>query len=504
MNWKDLLSTKKLADTDPAPSEWDFYPINPFEQDYNRIVSSAAFRRLQDKTQIFPLSKSDFVRTRLTHSIEVSTVAYQLGQMLTENVKEDKKTEQARKELKQYPDIPSVLRCAGLIHDLGNPPFGHFGEETIGNWFRENLDKVRYKDKPLREWLTPQMAADLEHFEGNAQALRLLSKAQYGGDINVSFAVISSLVKYPTTSLRFDNESDDIRLHKPGIYAAEEETFRKVAAEVGTILEDGTYCRHPLTYLMEASDDIAYATSDLEDAYRKKFFNLDSFIRYYERELDRHPDEGQQLKKARELLERLKAERDGDPSHDAAAFSRWLYYVRRWLMYVVVWKFFHEYGKIMDGTYHQELFKGTFLELFLKIIKKGAMREFVYDKEDLAPTELSGRTILSFLLDGFVTAALYWDERYQKEPVLDEDGNPILDEHGNAKVKKYSPSQEDNKYLGLLSSAYKRDYELSRTKDGEKDERYDLYLRLLMVTDHISSMTDAYARDLYRRLRGME
>ena len=485
MTWKDLLSETKLQ-TEQTDSDDEKYfskfPINPFELDYNRIVTSAAFRRLQDKTQVFPLAKSDFVRTRLTHSIEVSTIAYQLGQMLTENVKEDRKTERARKELKQYPDIPSVLRCAGLIHDLGNPPFGHFGEEAIGSWFRENLDRVEYKKKPLREWLLPQMAADLEHFEGNAQALRLLCKARYAGDINVSYAVISSLVKYPTTSLRFDKSSADIKLHKPGIYAAEEETFRKVAENVGTVLEDGTYCRHPLTYLMEASDDIAYATADLEDAYKKKLFTLDGFTRYYARELDKRPEGDPQSKRAKDILDWLEAERDGDRSRDAAAFSRWLYYVRRWLMYVVVWKFFDKYDEIMAGTYGKELFADTYHEYTLKILK-GAMKEFVYDGEDLVPTELSGHAILSFLLDGFVRAALYWDEEHYGE--------------GGA----YKPSQTDRKYLSLLPSAYKEDYQKSQTK---KDEGYDLYLRLLMVTDHISSMTDAYARDLFRHLRGVE
>ena len=520
MNWKDLLSTKKLTERDPAPGEWDFYPINPFEQDYNRIVSSAAFRRLQDKTQVFPLSKSDFVRTRLTHSIEVSTIAYQLGEMLVHSKSEYRieNIQKAREEMAQAEcqDIPSVLRCAGLIHDLGNPPFGHFGEETIGTWFQKNLDKVEYKgmslrkrlegDEPGGDALGRRMIADLEHFEGNAQALRLLCKARYAGDIDVSYAVISSLVKYPTDSvasvdfkekkLDKNRDTDDIKLHKPGVYLAEKDAFDKVSEAVGTKLADGTYCRHPLTYLMEASDDIAYATSDLEDAHKKKLFTLDEFIRYYRLALDsmdrsRYAKTDQQYKKAADLLAKLDAARESGESSDAAVFSEWLVYVRRWLMYVVAFKFSANYEAIMGGSFRQDMFQGEFLEFTLDILK-GAMREFVYDREDLAPTELSGRTILSFLLDGFVKAALYWDERYQKEPELDEDGKE--------KVKKYLPSQEDNKYLGLLSAAYKRDYKLSRTGD----ERYDLYLRLLMVTDHISSMTDAYARDLFRRLRGME
>lgn len=194
MEWASLLSKSKLGEEVAEPRDWASYPISAFEKDYNKIVSSAAFRRLQDKTQVFPLDKSDFVRTRLTHSIEVSTVARQLGIMISKNI--TRYRQQAVADCAE--DISSVLLCAGLLHDLGNPPFGHFGEAVIGEWFKDNLGKILYRsneDTPveqrhtLRSMLTPQMAADLEHFEGNAPALRLLSKARYSSDINVSVSV---------------------------------------------------------------------------------------------------------------------------------------------------------------------------------------------------------------------------------------------------------------------------------------------------------------------------
>lgn len=500
MTWDRLLSNEKLRPEPQDPDDRYFsnFPINPFELDYNRIVTSAAFRRLQDKTQVFPLAQGDFVRTRLTHSIEVSTVAYQLGQMLTENVQNAKKTERARNELKQHPNIASVLRCAGLIHDLGNPPFGHFGEEAIGSWFRENLDKVDFEGETLRSVLESyrrpgeaddansagrQMIADLEHFEGNAQALRLLCMAQHSGDINVSYAVISALVKYPTTSLEFDGKSRDIRLHKPGVHRAEEEAFRKVSEAVGTLRQGADCCRHPLTYLMEAADDIAYSTADLEDAYRKKFFTLEQFTGFFARMLEEKKQaDGEDYSFTGEMLRRLQKCADG------AAFSQWLYAVRRWLMYVVVWKFFDRYDDIMAGTYESDLFCDTYHECTLEILK-AAMVRFVYSGEELVPTELSGQTILYSLLDGFVRAVLYWD------PDLDEGGR----KPAGAK-REHSPSKTDRKYLSLLSSAFKENYRQSRTGD----RACDLYLRLLMVTDHISGMTDTYARDLFRHLRGME
>jgi len=177
MEWENLLSLKRQVEKEEEPFEFEKYPIEEFEKDYLTIVSSSAFRRLQDKTQVFPLDKSDFVRTRLTHSIEVSTIARQLGLMITEN-----KTDYLKDDFKNNPicakQIPMVLSCAGLLHDIGNPPFGHFGEVIIGDWFKNEFqkDEFTYKGKPIRELFGKQMRNDLENFEGNAQALRILSK----------------------------------------------------------------------------------------------------------------------------------------------------------------------------------------------------------------------------------------------------------------------------------------------------------------------------------------
>mgnify|MGYP000102086634 FL=1 len=166
---------------------------------------------------------------------------------------------------------PSHRSCSApaFLHDLGNPPFGHFGETVIGDWFKENLDHVKYKGQPLRSWLSAQMIADLENFEGNAQALRILLKAKHGSSLNLSKAIISTLVKYPTDSCSVDKGSADIRKHKLGFFAAEQETFEQISEAVGTTTPDKGIVRHPLTYLLEAADDIAYSTADLEDAFKK-------------------------------------------------------------------------------------------------------------------------------------------------------------------------------------------------------------------------------------------
>ena len=481
MEWAKLLSTEKLSSEPPEPDSFKEYPINAFEKDYSRIVSSAAFRRLQDKTQVFPLDKSDFIRTRLTHSIEVSTIARQLGIMISKNTTQYKPTDIAVPEDAEA--IASVLLCAGLLHDLGNPPFGHFGETVIGDWFKENLDHVKYKGQPLRSWLSEQMIADLENFEGNAQALRILLKAKHGSSLNLSKAIISTLVKYPTDSCSVDKGSADIRKHKLGFFAAEQETFEQISEAVGTTTPDKGIVRHPLTYLLEAADDIAYSTADLEDAFKKGLFTLDQFIEYYTNSYDHSKIVSHRSPEyfSDEQIQELSALRGADhtPENDSAAFKKWLTQTRQWLMYVAIYRFSCKYKEIMAGTYCGDLFEGTNHAITIDILK-GAMRKFAFDTPGILKLELSGQVILDFLLDHFVPAVLYYDSAYCTD--------------GQA------PSKADKKLLAIFSGNYKQDYQNTRTGT----ESFDLYLRLLMVTDYISGMTDSYARTLYRELSGIE
>ena len=483
MDWKQLLSDRKLAEGPARPDQFSRFPINTFELDYSNLVSSAAFRRLQDKTQVYPLDKGDFVRTRLTHSIEVSTVARQLGMMIT-----DDKSEYARAELRRYrTEIPSVLACVALLHDLGNPPFGHFGEALIGEWFRSALDRLTYKGKPLRAWLSAQMARDLEYFEGNAQALRLLAKASRGGSINLSMAVLGALLKYPTDSLHFDRKDPDIRRHKLGYFAAEEETFRTVTRTLGMQDGSGEVCRHPLTYLMEAADDIAYATADLEDALNKGLFTLDQFItRYRDTYRDQFQADGSlphgiPADYSERLLTELEALRAqaGPGRDDAALFHTWLLQARNWLMYVAVYRFGLSYDEIMAGRYQEDLFYETNHVLTLQILKD-ITAEYAYDSAGILRLELAAESIVTFLLEKYVHAVLCCDEQYQDETSR--------------------PTSSDRKYLATMPRENLLDYRRARTGD----EATDLYLRILMATDFLSGMTDGYARTLYREARGIE
>lgn len=489
MKWKKLLTESRLSNEEKEPKVFDDYYISPFERDYERIVSSAAFRRLQDKTQVFPLSKSDFVRTRLTHSIEVSTIAKQLGIMCFQNTSSychlpiDCDEQDIEKlKIQRVDDIEAILSCAGLLHDLGNPPFGHVGEEIIKEWFKDNLKKIysfKNKDeKPVSELLNKKQKADLENFEGNAQAFRILAKARYQSEINLPFSIISALIKYPT---RCNEMGENNIRHKIGCYQAEESTFLKIAKEVGTINDEGVVIRHPLAYLVEAADDIAYMTADLEDAVKSGIVSvnelLDFFQNTYESLGEKYGESKVHVDRTKEIISKLdslnKVEKD-----KTKVMSQWGTYLRRWLMYVVCWRFSRSYDNILQGTFAYDLFYDNNHSLTVKMLKK-AMSEFVFDSRIITEPEVSAQVILNFLLDKFVPAAV----RFGNDDVM---------------------TIQDKKVINLISANYISDYFKVKESDGITDEVELLYCRILMATDFISGMTDGYAKTLYKKMTGLE
>ena len=258
MEWKKLLSQKRERESANRQKAADLR--SEFEKDYHRIIGSASFRRLQDKTQVFPLDKSDFIRTRLTHSLEVASLGKSLGQNIGENILKYRRNSGFTPRMKE--DISHILECAGLIHDIGNPPFGHFGEIAIREWFGRNLPEMTFKGERVEELLSEQMKQDLYHFEGNAQALRLVTRLHYLVDehgMNLTYALLNTIIKYPVSSTEINEESVNIKDKKLGYYLADEQIFRDVTETTGT----GNN-RHPLTYILEAADDLAYKTADID------------------------------------------------------------------------------------------------------------------------------------------------------------------------------------------------------------------------------------------------
>lgn len=490
MNWKKLLSSQTQVEREKEPEYFSKYPISDLEKDYKAIVSSSSFRRLQDKTQVFPLDKSDFVRTRLTHSMEVSTIARQLGIMITRTT-ERQKPEFVSNENDESEKIPSILSCAGLLHDIGNPPFGHFGEVVIGEWFQKELGKEEfaYKGTPVKDILSQQMRRDLCHFEGNAQALRILSKIsnkETSHEINLTNGVISALIKYPVDSLHYtDNDDKDIRKHKLGYFHAEEDSFRKIAQETGTLLDNGEVARHPLAYLMEAADDIAYSTADLEDAYKKGLFTLNDFIDFFQEEIKELERLGYEVGKVRLLINDLveRKEKAEDVKTECVqeaymiAFQNWMDFVRQWFMYCVAYSFSKNYSEIMEGTYNKELIAETFHGPSMKILKR-VMKKYVYIDPEIVKLELSAQKIISVLLSDFIYAVIYYDEKGEED----------------------KQTQKNKKLCGLIPENLREDYSHAKTDD----DAGNLYLRFLMVTDYISGMTDSYAKNLYQELNGIK
>lgn len=236
MEWDKLLSsTRRRESLYKSTSD----NRSEYQKDYHRITGSASFRRLQDKTQVFPLDKSDFVRTRLTHSLEVSSLAKSLGQSICNRLIELHKDESLIAD--KAADISDVLLCAGLIHDIGNPPFGHFGETIIQEWFKRNLNKLEFDGIKLDEILNAQMIGDLCNFEGNAQALRVVSKLHNLVDengMNLTQALLNTIVKYPISSNLIDRKSGNIKDKKWGIFTRTKRYSKRLLSKLVQIRAD--------------------------------------------------------------------------------------------------------------------------------------------------------------------------------------------------------------------------------------------------------------------------
>ncbi len=472
MEWNRLLSPKREGFYGKAYVKKQGDLRSEFEKDYHRIIGSSSFRRLQDKTQVFALDKSDFIRTRLTHSLEVSSFAKSLGHNISQYLLENKIDESFTMQTRS--DICDILQCAGLIHDIGNPPFGHFGEEAIRDWFGRNMGGLKFKGKPITKILKSQMLQDFYHFEGNAQALRQVSKLHFlvnEHGMNLTFALLNTIIKYPVSSDCIRSKSGKIREKKMGYFYAEQSLYEKIARETGT---EGM--RHPLTFILEAADDIAYKTADIEDAFKKGCISYE--------------------KLKEELLLAGEKNRKGHLGIDPAAMMEHqfdnaiarkvenpqLYTVQNFLVrlqssliFCATAGFTSNYQDIMEGTYDHDLFYQTDAQWVMEALGDVAYR-YAFTSRPILQMEVSAGTILNFLLDRFVPAVLNYD------------------------TEEFLPMME-KKMVALISENYRQIYHLYAEHAVSWEER--LYLRLLLVTDFISGMTDSYAKDLYQKLNGI-
>ena len=478
MNWTELMCSDRLRSYKKGSSSSDLR--TEFEMDYHRIISSPSFRRLQDKTQVFPLDNSDFIRTRLTHSLEVSSFAKSLGQSVGAKIINEKLADDFTESTKA--DICDVLQCAGLIHDIGNPAFGHFGESAIQDWFKKNLGSLEYDGRKLADVLSEQMRQDFCNFEGNTQALRVVTKLHFLVDehgMNLTKALLATIIKYPGSSLEIarDKSAPDYSIihKKMGYFYADEENFIDIQRSCGL-----NGCRHPLTYLLEAADDIAYNTADIEDAFKKGNLNYALLKSELERTVQDTGSSGREcISDAIKMLEKYynRAVDNGYDNPDLYSVQNWIVRVQGMLITRASDAFIDNYGQIMSGSFNSDLLGASSASGLVDALSDIAYR-YVFISKPILKLEVAAASIFDFLLTGFVDAFIYYD-------------TPLWKQNRTALREKLTM---------LMSENYLRIYKFYSKDAGEEEK---LYLRLLMVTDFVCGMTDSYAKRMYQELNGI-
>jgi dGTPase len=382
MNWEQLLSLQRFGDTTKRiRKEQDEIRLG-FEVDYDRIVFSSYFRSLQDKTQVIPFSKTDFVHTRLTHSIEVSVVARSLGRLAG---KEILKRHPHLQEVHGYlpNDFGAIVAAAALAHDIGNPPFGHSGEKAIGHYFETG------EGKQFKDALTPEEYADLCHFEGNANGFKLLSESLLGapGGLRISFATLGAYMKYPKASLPF-RPTSHVADKKFGYFQSEKDFFQKLSEEMGLKDKNRTH-RHPLAFLVEAADDICYTIIDFEDGINLGWISEDYALEY--------------------LIKLVKDRMDTEKYASLQFTSQRMSYLRSLainsLIMDAVEMFLAHEEEILNGTFGYALLdKSKYKAQMDDIIAISVDK--VYHSDEVLQKEIVGYKVISTLLSAFCAAAV--------------------------------------------------------------------------------------------------
>jgi dGTPase len=440
MNWNQLINTTRLGSKNRQSTERT--PFRPeFQKDYDRLVFSSPFRRLQDKTQVFPLPGSVFVHNRLTHSLEVASIGKTLGDMVSRELLKD-----GAVDPRLINETGTIVSTACLAHDLGNPPFGHSGESALSKYFMSGKG-LGYKNSVSQaQW------QDLLHFEGNANAFRILThsfKGRRQGGFSLTYSTLASLVKYPFPS------TADPQKKKYGFFQSEAETFATVARQLGIPLIDsrrGIYARYPLVYLVEAADDIAYQLMDLEDAHKLRILETSETESLFLAFFDKNDD-------ADFFSMKESVYREVTDTNERIAFLRAIVISR--LIKETVKIFMEHQHEILEGTFSGSLIKqlkGPAGEA-MKAVQELSVKK-IYRHPDVISVELAGYNILGTLLEEFVPAVI----------------NPESDYH--------------KKLLSLIPEQYHTD-------------STSVYNKIQTVLDFVSNMTDLYAVKLYKDIKGI-
>lgn len=438
MQWNQLISDTRLGLED-LPHDSRRGSRSDFQRDFDRLVFSSPFRRLQNKTQVFPLPGSIFVHNRLTHSMEVASV----GRSMANDIAAELRHRHTDIDPAKFDALAETVAAACLAHDLGNPPFGHSGEKAIATFFSEGEGVV------LKELFTPEQWSDLVNFEGNANALRVLThqfKGRRPGGFAMTYSTLASIVKYPFESVLAAGKG------KFGFFTSERDVYIRIANHLGIKQlshpgEPLRYARHPLVYIVEAADDICYEIMDLEDAHKLKILSTGSVIslllNYFTPERRAHIEDRMQYV---------------DDPNEKIAYLRSC--VIGALVNACVTTFLDNEDEILNGT-----FQGSLLSHVDSIVGDAYRRceavswDKIYSAPDVVDIELAGNRIITFLLEKLIHAVRYPELNYSR----------------------------------LLLAKVPKQYDVYAP---------ELFVKIQAVLDHISAMTDVYALDLYRKLNG--
>lgn len=451
MNWNDIVSTSRTGLKEkPAVIRTEY------QKDFDRLIFSSGFRRLQNKTQVFPLPGSTFVHNRLTHSLEVASVGRSLGSMIGAEIAKSSDVKAEMKDFYNY-ELSAVIASACLAHDIGNPAFGHSGEKAIWNYFVENADE-QIEGVKLKEYFSDDEWMDLTTFEGNANGIRVLTSKFNGkseGGLMLTYTTIASMLKYPCESKAIDDKFK--HRSKYGFFQAEKETVMQICDELKMIKESEKpliYKRHPFVFITEAADDICNLIIDYEDAHRVGILSYkevsDDFLSILKCNSNQ-----QQMERVNKRLTEI------------ADDNEKLGYLRAKCINALTEQsakaFTDNIPAILKGEFNKSLF-GVVKEncTILKAIQKTST-ERIYNHRTVVEIEIAGYNVMSELLDLLIPATI-----------------------------KKKPSKKDEKALLLIPNQFKHTQEAKT------------YERVLSVLDFVSGMTDPFATELYRKISGIE
>jgi dGTPase len=450
MNWQTLFSNRRVGSSQRKEQD---HIRGDYMRDYDRLIFSSQFRRLQNKTQVFPLPGAVFVHNRLTHSLEVASVGRSLGRAVGERIADKYQNELDANALDFYRfELPAVVMTACIAHDIGNPPFGHSGEDAIRSFFREIEGESKAK---LEAELTENQLNDFRNFEGNANAFRILTTIFKNIGLKLTFTTLASIIKYPSDSTHgFDKSKGIISTKKSGFFDSEIPYFKEIAEqlEIHAINEAATiYARHPFVYLVEAADDICYRIIDLEDAHRLSilstneaiglllpFFEGEDSEAYIKTQMEVIDDDRQKLSLLRAMLINLLSKKCTEV-------------------------FIENEEILLNGLLNKPLLD-LLDERTIGLIKKIDEISFqkIYKHPSVLEIEIAGYRVIVGLLSEFVSAVL-------------------------------QPHTTKSK---MLLRMFPPQFRISETAS--------LYTNLLQVIDYVSGMTDIYAVELYRKIMGIE